>query len=291
MANWVKFLIFIAVVIMTVFVLSANFAFLAGFLLLSIVGIIIGSAVNENFGGWVGEILNATGRHNNLRLYALAGLTLLTLILAIKHEAGEPIFATATREITEAVSPHYDGTTANTILYGKPVGNKVLERRRANIGASTSAQFQPQSRGAGESSESYNGKIANYLSQGAFGTDTEVESIRYAPADHRPQRSLFAQWMADSGRTWFYWQLFFVLLVMTVLYAPFAFRDEAIRFIDNRLETLSAMVDAKERSGVTPTPTATASGPSAVTNLARIIGIDAVMEFIYAAFKRLLEAH
>jgi len=328
MANWVKFFVFIALVAITVFVTAVNFAKFVIFGIILLASIIYYANINENFAGWIGEAMNATGRNNNLRFYVLIGLIVLIFIAGIKYGGGEPVLLSSLRETKELLSPLYDGdkqATVNSFVYGINANNEIIKNDKElaqwaiKQGKKDGVKNLPPTRMipiTSETPEIYNQKIKNLAVYGIFTIDVDREKFITSAQDEwnkeRPWYSYLNpwyekeyQWKTISNaleyprykKTWFFWKLLFVFLIMTILYFPFTIADEVIDFIDKRLEEIKARLISDSKSETptlhAPTPITAPTGgvPTGgwLASTARIVSIDALMEVFYAVAKRLLE--
>ena len=235
-----------------------------------------------------GAFLYRVGDDNNYRFYALLGCTIASLILGIKYGGGEPIFVSTFRSSASwFIQPIYTERVQkiqNLVTSGVDESNKTIRDKKLLLEQSQNDYIPRSTRLSNESREQYNERANNYMMYGLFTLNNEIESLLSKATP--PPAKVAAGWEWDrKDRSWFLWKLFFVFFLMTVLYAPFAFSDEAAELFDGVAEKLR---EWWQRQGITQTaaesaPVTTPSG--FLTRVGEIAGVDIGMEMLYKAIK------
>ena len=269
---WIKSLIFIAVLILAFVVCLNEFwgLILAIVIALMIILALVLLAGRYNWAftalGYLGLTLSAVGNNNNYRLYVLGTVSIISFICGILYGGGEPIFISAYRDTAELSSQYFDDDRQiwkNQMLSGQARTNEELRKEKEHIKKVKTQielenEYSPRARN-GETPEVYNQKIRNHLVYGTFIDDEMIkEWLKTMPVDFNTKSV-----PKKSTKTWFFWKLGFLFLFMTVTYLPWAFSDEAARWLDRLLDEAKKIRDEhriKVTSPSQPAKPAPASG-------------------------------
>jgi len=238
----------------------------------------------------LGTLLRRIGTDNNYRFYVLVLCTMVALFLAIKNGGGEPIATAVFRDNINWFKQTFYSEKAqkikNSILAGVHINDEEMKQKKDWLKQYKSkAEYAVRSEKLpDENLKEYTEKANNQLVYGLFTTDVEISKLI---AEASPTIANNAKKPLREG-TWLYWKIFFIFLIMTLIYTPFAFADEVAGVLDYYAEKIKSMLDKREQTqeaASTPATTANTSNRNFLNRIGEIGMVDVSMELIYKILK------
>jgi hypothetical protein len=256
------FFIFLGALVLAIFGIMADFnMFLiaGGIILITAIIVFIFSVQARSY---TSAGIRVIGEDNNYRFYFLCFCCLVVFFIALKYGTGEPLFLDTLRQTEQIVVPDENlgrQKTLNGILVGREVSNMQLDNTKDYLSTHVASKYPRKERLATESKETYNERIQNQFAYSIFATNVELNNeLRLIPYNYTAKEP------EASKKTWFFWKLLFVLVMLTALYGPFAFRDEAVSLLEKAKDAFERNRE-HYKSSLVPITTTVSSGSTAGT--------------------------